>query len=829
MKLYFKDIETNREIIENEIQENSLFVRQYNTANRIFEELLSEEGAKNRAYNNIIAFCGDRGSGKSSCMKSFLEQQKERRPLVFLDAIDPSFFDESHNILELVIGQLYEKVCSYALNDNLTEDEKEKFQYDRSSLLLEFDKIMRDLKFLVKAEDREKFYDCLQELDALSVGIRLRCKISDLMDRSLKFLNKSSGLIVCIDDLDLNINGAYIMSEHIRKYLTNDKCIIMIGVKIDQLVEAISINLKQMANVSKEEAFSMASKYVGKLIPMTSRVNMPMLDEYRKFELEYSLEGENTPIVFHSVQEAVTHQIFWKTGYLFYNSKGRSSYIVPKSLRALRQLLHLLASLPTHTKEDTITLHENQNIFKDYFWNTWSQQLDNVYRKYVRALADESENQTFNKRVLNVLYQLRRTNGSIPNQAQFAYNITMGDVFEEIIRLEQTETDNRQLMLLFFIKTLCSIRMYEAYDEITEGTRSDIFPDDYNKEKGETGEIYATDALFSSTNKLQNIINGRYFAFKCNEILPPRGKSENPRDILLIDGQELNKELKRIGDIQGGLSDEDKMKFNVLEYIILCSSRYVALKRPTDNFEILPNTPQPVYISSFNYATKNIVFDVLAPFFNILNLKMTYNRFNDSFMMSNNAVTDLFDFAMNKDWTLLNKLINHNYREYQNPIHSLLSDAAIRNGEVLVAITERIRSERNHRYRTTENCKILKEFYGLISDTGMNTYPQNPFGEQYEIVFVFLKDICDVLDVCNSEYFDSIFVRHENDRLPDIEELFTKQTYRQSTILEKLKSKRIDIYRLKSTLEWKEIFQEGIDIPTSKIITNVNEVIHANE
>ena len=814
MKLKFKDIETNKEILEEVIQrDESLFANQYVIADNILSEHMSEAGRSNLRFNNVIAFCGDRGSGKSSCMKSFIQQKKAQTELklVYLDTIDPSFFDDSHNILELVIGRLYGKIANHSVG----EDEDDTLRDKRNKLLLKFDGVMRDLKFLAKAEDRERFYDSLQELDALSVGVNLQAKIAGLIDECLNFLGDFNFLIISIDDLDLNINQGYIMSEHIRKYLTNDKCIILIGVKVDQLIECVKNSLSRTSAISSDEAYEMAVKYVAKLIPVGYRVNMPVLDDYRKIELDYSC-GDNT-ISFHSVQEAVTHQIFWKTGYLFYNSKGSNSYIVPDNLRSLRQLLHLLSSMDIHDRNSPEMLHSNQKIFKRYFFNTWTQQLDADGRLTVKKLIDNIDVQSFNKHVIDILNAMQDSASDSFNLHQYAYNITMGDVMAELMKMEQTETDHQNRLLLFFIRTLCSMQMYESYDFVTENIDTELFPSEV---AGGVGEIYSTDALFSTTNKMQRIINGRYFSFRRNEVLPYRQKEENPRDFLLIDGQKLGDELKVLGSRIENLSEDDKKHFSVLEYFILSISRFAILKRKTDDYQVLPITSDPVYLTSFNYGTKNLVYDVLSPFFNIINLKTTYNRFNDSFQNGNRDCPDLYDYLESKEWSLLHKLITRNCRDYQKDIHGLLSDAVIRNGEVLTAITERIRANRNRRYKSSENCKLLAEFYKSIMDTGMNTYPRNPLERPYEIEFDFLKQICAVLNECDTNYFDAIYVKPEDadEDAVNVADIFIRATYRQSTILRKLKDNLHDLYGSKSPAGWKGLFPAGMDIPREQII-----------
>lgn len=90
----------------------------------------------------------------------------------------------------------------------------------RDDLVCQFNKVMIYMKYLAKPEDKEHYYDGLQELEALSVGLTLKESIETLVNRFLEYVGKDY-LVITIDDLDLNIQGAYLMSEHIRKYLTN--------------------------------------------------------------------------------------------------------------------------------------------------------------------------------------------------------------------------------------------------------------------------------------------------------------------------------------------------------------------------------------------------------------------------------------------------------------------------------------------------------------------------------------------------------------------------------------------------------------------------------
>ena len=73
MKLTFIDGEENYQVIENiEARENSIFKDQYVVADKVFNDLMKKDNS--RKYCNVLAFCGDRGSGKTSCMMSFIKQ-----------------------------------------------------------------------------------------------------------------------------------------------------------------------------------------------------------------------------------------------------------------------------------------------------------------------------------------------------------------------------------------------------------------------------------------------------------------------------------------------------------------------------------------------------------------------------------------------------------------------------------------------------------------------------------------------------------------------------------------------------------------------------------
>ena len=126
--LYFNIGEESRPLIEKLTKQNvkeSLFSEQYKNALDSLSSYLkvsetwNKEG--NEPFNNIFAFIGERGAGKTSCMlsvaneltdkseNSFLDSYEEVKNLAFhkLSLIDPSFFDEKHGIIAEILASLY--------------------------------------------------------------------------------------------------------------------------------------------------------------------------------------------------------------------------------------------------------------------------------------------------------------------------------------------------------------------------------------------------------------------------------------------------------------------------------------------------------------------------------------------------------------------------------------------------------------------------------------------------------------------------------------------------------------------------------------------------
>ena len=194
--------------------------------------------------NNIIGFLGERGSGKTSCLYSMKEiffGNKDTKAFSddteFLHVIDPSFFDEHHNILEIFLGELYHEY------EKMVEPWERMSNTDRQkirNLHGWFAKVRQSVKFL--SVQKLELPEEEEGLSALSEGVNLRLLVSELV-RAYLICRGKRYLVISIDDIDLNIREAYRMMEQIRKYLVVPNVVILMAAKLEQLKNSIVLNL----------------------------------------------------------------------------------------------------------------------------------------------------------------------------------------------------------------------------------------------------------------------------------------------------------------------------------------------------------------------------------------------------------------------------------------------------------------------------------------------------------------------------------------------------------------------------------------------------------
>ena len=783
--IVFVEGDEDKVVIEKGDYATSLFSSQYTAAFGILKRLIEipndEECCPGQGNSRIIAFCGDRGAGKTSCMMSVRyaiehccrrkdnesEQEKLEREEIekyfssydfkteqlefdILKPVDPSFFDESHNILELVLGQMYLHFKEHR-NELRRQDKLEEETVDK--VRKKFDAVKRSLSLI--GDPSKPMSDKLEELENLSVAMTLHERMKELFEDYLNFIGKKK-ILISIDDMDFNAEGAYKMCKYLQMYLDQPYCIVLISLKISQLVSILSDDPNFKNSKGEEQRREMASKYVQKLIPLSNRVQM--VDIWSISERLFTIERNGVQTRPERIKDGIVRMIFEKTRYLFYNTKGEVSPIIPHELRSFRQLLGLLNRMPDFVKHSKVAAelarnNDNKLQFKNYFYTEWIRTLGAKDRIFAEELAGLADVRSFNKKIVSYLSESAGLNNKdyddsayhfrwIIDPQNYTYNISTGDVFS-IIRFLDKNTESTGLKdLLFFIKSCYSMRLYECYDKITDDTKK-MF------EEVPDGDVFKSDPWFRRTIKLQNMVNGSYFRYDAGSYI--RGISEDTHkvynyDKLLLDStffSFLDEVVRMVKTNHGEPSSELKKKYLLAEFLIMCTS-YNYYDEFTSYPDLNRRRSMPCYLEPIAQQVRLVVFDITSVFSNMINIKYSYDRYNSFF--------DFYTYSDEHEWTLLGRLKKdvesvRDLEDYQTPYHAIASDAIIRNSDVLLSLTELMESNDTNTlaYGPKGAVSRYKLFLMGLSNPGMKTYRVGADGQSWEMHYSFITTLANVL------------------------------------------------------------------------------------
>lgn len=200
-------------------------------------------------------------------------------------------------------------------------------------------------------------------------------------------------------------------------------------------------------------------------------------------------------------------------------------------------------------------------------------------------------------------------------------------------------------------------------------------------------------------------------------------------------------------------------KLNLVEFLALISSHYFFTKTAIDKQKDLNSITEEtgfsfrerpdIYYSYKLGDKKNIRYDVTAPFFNVLNIRLAYDRFNDR----------LFGISSECDKSLYKKILkackDKIGKDIQGDDNYALSTAAIRNIEVYDELYNYLYSKRIDTDGPDLN-KHVKEFYGRVTKFSIPTYDKDEENKQRTTKLVQFEVLSDYLNE-NAEWEKYIF------------------------------------------------------------------------
>ncbi len=495
-------------IITNFIEKDDLFLKQYQIAAAHIEEIVAAD--ENDVYtqvdnlNNIIAFTGERGQGKSSAMLTFAEalenknceicfgKKTKETDFIKLDTIDPSTFENIHNIVEVIVAKMFNNI------KNKLED-KSKDIINLFQTVYECLSLIRNPQILEKLE--YDYEGSIQKIAHIGDSTKLKEHMCQLVRRYLEILGKPytrNFLIIPIDDLDISIELAYKMAEQIRKYLLIPKVIIIMAVKIEQLKYCIELQYRKELDMlintekrlNKQEPIDMAARYIEKLIPDGRKINLPEIkvlasSNSDRTEIEYLykfkdvnnnekqidlLKKYNT----FGVEKTILGYIYEKTGLVFVKPENRVHPLVPNTLRELVNLISVLGKMDDNKSINNVIMFEN------YMLGTWiPSNLDDGYIKIIKNFYFEHDlvkHSILCPMLLNILEEytnytlyIKEINEFDEIKIRFAkkslMDYSLGDVLSLLNFIEKRYHDNEIRNFVFAVKTLYSITMRKIVTE----------------------------------------------------------------------------------------------------------------------------------------------------------------------------------------------------------------------------------------------------------------------------------------------------------------------------------------------------------------------------
>lgn len=496
----------------------SLFQNIYRTAEQYVADIwgLSAEmcGEGLTEYSNILAFTGGRGAGKTSAMlnvKGLLESGKKLDgsswngvTFIALPMIDPSHLSADETIIDIVLSRMYTRFERHCTQERSVPIEVRRKVYQAFSETYQAVRAMCQSR-----EDRHSSADPLEGLQYAAAGNSLRELMDRLVRQFLKVLTNGRPvrgcLVLCVDDVDMNIRQGYAICEELRKYLSIPNVVILFSLYMEQMNDLIrqqyskdfSTLLKGRDSKGRdkkgrdnldlaESVPNMAEKYLQKLIPFGRRCALPSMDLKNLSSIQVRYDGDPADMPASPLTDEILGRLYQTTGLILVKSQRQTHGFLPTTLRGIVHLLSLLRSMEPVTvidpereepytlpAEQTERLEHNLNRIARYIQEYCLSELPQSSVTVLSVLLDESS-EALNQRVIRtMLHELedldfkdeRSSFSEFLKQDIAPENITVGDVLRVMRVYAQAVHyyDGKNIRFSALFRTVYSIRILQHF------------------------------------------------------------------------------------------------------------------------------------------------------------------------------------------------------------------------------------------------------------------------------------------------------------------------------------------------------------------------------
>lgn len=519
--------------IFNTVPKTYLYEKELNVVKDILERFDNENGSKNEAISRNITIAGERGSGKTSFLKS-LKNILSDDYYVF-DIVGSEILSSNMTIIDVFLSKL-DVLINIIYKDN----------QENCIKLSELKGLLKKAMAAIGAEKQEKEYFKNGQpenamLQALSDRLRLEgifAEILDCLKGILEFQGKTvKDFILIIDDLDLVKNSlvSQFLTE-IQRYLDKN-LIIIFAYRERQLENSLfedrfndNKNLIGQNIIESDEIYSQIEQFLVKLVPYGNRINLFKQDDVLNLKINgvlaslepsekkwYELDN-NLHITLRdessldsneglTVEEWFYEYIHRHTDLYIkpIDTREDTHQFLPRSLRELIQCFEVFDKMILPTRDDGLTtflkrILSNLELLEQYK-NFRVESYLSTDRKKIAYFEEWEASQPFRKNKLTYDFVFHNYDRSLMPEYLFypfnlskreEYNLTLGDILSLIEHYKYSNANKCQTNELYFfyiVKLNYSLYLSRLFIESTLDYYGNLKSDSKNTKRYNDSKI----------------------------------------------------------------------------------------------------------------------------------------------------------------------------------------------------------------------------------------------------------------------------------------------------------------------------------------------------
>ena len=459
-------------------------------------ELQLEKGESEykETNDNVIIFMGQRGTGKSSVMRSFMKSLLENSSVndeygdfivklpksnkkirfIGIDSIDASLLEEQEDIFEAILAKMFNEFLKD--NENINS---ESLTYEKRELYHMFSSIYK--KHLnIKQRNMEDIYSseaAIANLRDLARSVDIKQEFEQLIEKYIQVKSYreyeyserdryETFLVVSIDDIDMNVESGFEILEKIQRYLKVKRLIVLIAVNHEQIKLCCQKHFQSIISNSRERNIDdlnryinhLSDQYMEKALPSYSRVYLPSV---KKMDYDKNhtvrIEDNHNPKKVYSIKQNIFLEA-WRKTKVRYDTEGKKRHFLePESLRALNNWKIYRMYMPELGNEASEEFFENldfnhRRAMDDLLFRYADEVLQSTESKMFIALSEEHIATRGRKIVTEFLYNYynqyenneEKINYSKGDYSKFGYSY--GELLRSIYWIGRTHVYDKKLV-----------------------------------------------------------------------------------------------------------------------------------------------------------------------------------------------------------------------------------------------------------------------------------------------------------------------------------------------------------------------------------------------